>query len=260
MGDWLAVAARPDEGRGTIHAVLPRKSAFIRKTAFNETKPQVLAANVDVVFIVAGSTTTSTSAASSATSRSAGRAARSRWCSSRRQTSAPRSTPASPKSKPSRSACPCTRWPPRAATVSRQFAPTCRPAGRPRAARLVRRRQVDARERARRRGDPRDAARARGRQRRPAHDDAPRAGAPARRRHGSRHARDARAAALGRGRGHRSDVRRRRGARRAVPLHRLRQRRRARLCRARRAIQGGELDKERFDSWQKLQRELEHLA
>jgi ribosome biogenesis GTPase len=54
VGDWLAVAARPDEGRATIHAVLPRKSAFIRKAAFNETKPQVLAANVDVVFIVAG--------------------------------------------------------------------------------------------------------------------------------------------------------------------------------------------------------------
>jgi ribosome biogenesis GTPase len=34
--------------------VLPRKSAFIRKSPFNETKPQVLAANVDVVFIVAG--------------------------------------------------------------------------------------------------------------------------------------------------------------------------------------------------------------
>jgi ribosome biogenesis GTPase len=54
VGDWLAVAARPDEGRGTIHAVLPRRSAFIRKSAFNETKPQVLAANVDIVFIVAG--------------------------------------------------------------------------------------------------------------------------------------------------------------------------------------------------------------
>jgi ribosome biogenesis GTPase len=54
VGDWLAVAARPDEGRATIHAVLPRRSAFIRKAAFNETKPQVLAANVDVVFIVAG--------------------------------------------------------------------------------------------------------------------------------------------------------------------------------------------------------------
>jgi ribosome biogenesis GTPase len=54
VGDWLAVAARPDEGRATIHAILPRRSAFIRKSPFNETKPQVLAANVDVVFIVAG--------------------------------------------------------------------------------------------------------------------------------------------------------------------------------------------------------------
>ena len=54
VGDWLAVAARPDEGRATISAILPRRSAFVRKVAWAETKPQVVAANVDVVFVVCG--------------------------------------------------------------------------------------------------------------------------------------------------------------------------------------------------------------
>ena len=54
VGDWLAVAARPDEGRATINAILPRRSAFVRKVAWAETKPQVVAANVDVAFVVCG--------------------------------------------------------------------------------------------------------------------------------------------------------------------------------------------------------------
>ncbi len=54
VGDWVAVALRPSEGRATIHAVLPRRSAFTRKVAWSETKPQVVAANVDVVFVVCG--------------------------------------------------------------------------------------------------------------------------------------------------------------------------------------------------------------
>ena len=54
VGDWVAVAPRADEGRATIHAVLPRRSAFVRKVAWAETKPQVVAANVDVAFVVAG--------------------------------------------------------------------------------------------------------------------------------------------------------------------------------------------------------------
>jgi len=53
VGDWLAVAPTGD-GRAIVHAVLPRRTAFIRKAAFAETKPQVLASNVDVVFVVCG--------------------------------------------------------------------------------------------------------------------------------------------------------------------------------------------------------------
>jgi ribosome biogenesis GTPase len=54
VGDWLAVAPRADESRATIHAVLPRRTAFTRKVAYAETKPQVVSANVDVVFVVCG--------------------------------------------------------------------------------------------------------------------------------------------------------------------------------------------------------------
>ena len=54
VGDWVAVALRTAEGRATIQAVLPRRSAFVRKVAWSETKPQVVAANVDVVFVVCG--------------------------------------------------------------------------------------------------------------------------------------------------------------------------------------------------------------
>lgn len=52
VGDWVAVAARPEEGTGTIQAVLPRRTRFSRKTTLEAASEQVLAANVDVVFIV----------------------------------------------------------------------------------------------------------------------------------------------------------------------------------------------------------------
>jgi ribosome biogenesis GTPase len=52
VGDWVAVAARADEAAGTIQGVLPRRTKFSRKTAWQAAEEQVLAANVDVVFIV----------------------------------------------------------------------------------------------------------------------------------------------------------------------------------------------------------------
>jgi len=54
VGDWVAVQPRADEGKAIIHAVLPRKSAFIRKEAGGRTEGQVVAANVDTVFLVVG--------------------------------------------------------------------------------------------------------------------------------------------------------------------------------------------------------------
>jgi len=54
VGDWVAVKPNPEEKSATIHAVLPRKSSFSRKVAGSNTQEQVIAANIDVVFIVNG--------------------------------------------------------------------------------------------------------------------------------------------------------------------------------------------------------------
>jgi ribosome biogenesis GTPase len=50
-GDWVAVALRPEEASATIHHLLPRRSAFVRK-AVGGGAAQVVAANVDVAFLV----------------------------------------------------------------------------------------------------------------------------------------------------------------------------------------------------------------
>jgi ribosome biogenesis GTPase / thiamine phosphate phosphatase len=54
VGDWVAITARPAEGAATIHAVVPRRSCLARKVAGTTTDEQILAANVDTVFLVAG--------------------------------------------------------------------------------------------------------------------------------------------------------------------------------------------------------------
>jgi ribosome biogenesis GTPase / thiamine phosphate phosphatase len=53
VGDWVALEPF-GKRRGLIHAVLERKSAFVRKTAGARTEAQVVAANVDVAFLVTG--------------------------------------------------------------------------------------------------------------------------------------------------------------------------------------------------------------
>jgi ribosome biogenesis GTPase len=52
IGDWVAIRPRPDGEGAIVHAVLPRRTVFSRKTAWTETVEQVLAANVDVAFLV----------------------------------------------------------------------------------------------------------------------------------------------------------------------------------------------------------------
>ena len=52
VGDWVAVRGRPGEERAVIHAVLPRRTRFSRKRAGGEVEEQVVAANVDVAFLV----------------------------------------------------------------------------------------------------------------------------------------------------------------------------------------------------------------
>lgn len=53
VGDWVVVAPRPGDSSGTITAVLPRYTKFSRKTAWQAAEEQVLAANIDVAFLVA---------------------------------------------------------------------------------------------------------------------------------------------------------------------------------------------------------------
>ena len=52
VGDWVAVALHTDESGGTIQAVLSRRTKFSRKTAWTAAEEQVLVANIDVVFVV----------------------------------------------------------------------------------------------------------------------------------------------------------------------------------------------------------------
>ena len=52
VGDWVALRPRPEEGKATIHAVLPRRSKFARKTAGERTEEQIVGANIDTVLLV----------------------------------------------------------------------------------------------------------------------------------------------------------------------------------------------------------------
>ncbi|MDT8419941.1 MAG: ribosome small subunit-dependent GTPase A [Desulfuromonadales bacterium] len=61
VGDWVAIEAQREEGRATIHAILPRTSSFARNLpgrrkgkGRERAEQQVIAANVDLVMIVSG--------------------------------------------------------------------------------------------------------------------------------------------------------------------------------------------------------------
>ena len=54
VGDWVSIHELHGMGRGIIRAVLPRKSKFSRKVAEAHTEEQVVAANVDTVFLTSG--------------------------------------------------------------------------------------------------------------------------------------------------------------------------------------------------------------
>ncbi|MDD9944593.1 MAG: ribosome small subunit-dependent GTPase A [Myxococcales bacterium] len=51
VGDWVA-ARIPDDGEGVIEAVLPRRSALVRSRPAGGGQPQLIAANLDSVFVV----------------------------------------------------------------------------------------------------------------------------------------------------------------------------------------------------------------
>ena len=52
VGDWVLAQPRLRENRATIHLVLTREGKFSRKIPGSKTEEQILAANVDVVFLV----------------------------------------------------------------------------------------------------------------------------------------------------------------------------------------------------------------
>ena len=52
VGDWIAVEKMPGEERGIIHALLPRTSLFSRKVAGLAITEQIIAVNIDIVFLV----------------------------------------------------------------------------------------------------------------------------------------------------------------------------------------------------------------
>jgi len=54
VGDWVAVQPLLGEERAMIHALLPRRTKFSRKVAWVHTEEQVIAANVDTVFLMTG--------------------------------------------------------------------------------------------------------------------------------------------------------------------------------------------------------------
>jgi len=54
IGDWVALLLPSGDGEALLHALLPRRSVLMRRGAGSEHEGQLLAANLDVVFLVAG--------------------------------------------------------------------------------------------------------------------------------------------------------------------------------------------------------------
>ncbi len=52
VGDWVALRMIESENKAMIHAVLPRRSKFMRKTKGSKTEEQVVGANIDTLFLV----------------------------------------------------------------------------------------------------------------------------------------------------------------------------------------------------------------
>lgn len=54
VGDWIIVSKLPGEDKAIIHKLLARKTSFTRKIAGDKTEKQIIAANIDIVFLVVG--------------------------------------------------------------------------------------------------------------------------------------------------------------------------------------------------------------
>lgn len=51
VGDWVACVRSPHDGEARIDGVLPRRSAFLRRAAGSRVGAQIVAANVDTLFV-----------------------------------------------------------------------------------------------------------------------------------------------------------------------------------------------------------------
>jgi ribosome biogenesis GTPase len=52
VGDWIAITPLLEEGKATIHEVLPRKSSLSRKLTGRDVEEQILVTNIDKAFVV----------------------------------------------------------------------------------------------------------------------------------------------------------------------------------------------------------------
>ena len=52
VGDWVALRLVDGGNKAVIHAALPRRSKFMRKTKGVKTEEQVVGANIDTLFLV----------------------------------------------------------------------------------------------------------------------------------------------------------------------------------------------------------------
>src|SRR5438445_4379087 len=51
VGDWVGITPRSQEGRARIECVLPRRTKLSRKVAGREQSEQIIATNLDTVFV-----------------------------------------------------------------------------------------------------------------------------------------------------------------------------------------------------------------
>ncbi len=54
VGDWVAVQLYDDNSPAIVHHILPRRTVLSRKTSGREVEEQIIATNMDIVFIVQG--------------------------------------------------------------------------------------------------------------------------------------------------------------------------------------------------------------
>ena len=58
VGDWVAVKLMPNEAKAMIQAILPRTTKIVRKTSGRDTAAQILATNIETVFLVTAADST----------------------------------------------------------------------------------------------------------------------------------------------------------------------------------------------------------